>query len=154
MANAKISELVELIELENADQFVAVDDSEVNIAIKTKRISYESITTALTAFFQPTFDLIQLAISALQESNIFNVVVTSGNFLADKGRTYVITAASNVTLPSPSLNAALTVKRMTTDAVVVLPFASELIDGNATCDLTSLKESATFVSDGTDWYRV
>lgn len=90
---------------------------------------------------------------------ISNLLLTvesrSANFTAAYSTIYLITNAVDVQLPAPVLNGIIILKLVGSDDVNVLRAGSEEIEGVAsTYVLTSTKEAATFVSDGTDWFRI
>lgn len=91
----------------------------------------------------------------------FDVSSISTNTSGVDGTTYLVDTsggAVTVTLPTPALNAFVTVKD-TGDArannIIIARAGSENIEGTAAnYTLNSDLEVATFVSDGTDWFRV
>lgn len=92
----------------------------------------------------------------------FTVVSISANTSATSGTTYLVDSTAGqvtVTLPAPALNAFVRVKDAVGNAntsgenIRVAPNAAETIDGAATFQtLDSNFESATFISDGTNWF--
>ena len=90
---------------------------------------------------------------------IYNVVTKTSNYTASNGDCVLADASSGaitVTLPSPSSNAIVNVKKIdsSTNAVTVEPNGSETIDGSSSKTIDTQYESYTFISDGTNWYII
>jgi hypothetical protein len=93
---------------------------------------------------------------------IFDVSSISTNTNAVSGATYLVDVsggAVTVTLPAPAVDAFVRVKDSSgsanTNNITVARNGSESIDGVAgNFTLDSNYESAVFVSDGTDWWRL
>lgn len=90
----------------------------------------------------------------------FNVQSISTNTSASAGSTYLVDTsggAVSVTLPAPALNAFVIVKDIgsaETNNITVLPNAAETIDGASSDVIDSDFGSATYVSDGSDWFKL
>jgi len=77
------------------------------------------------------------------------------NFTAVHDRTYLTTGALLIQLPPTTNNTSITIKKKDDQIVTLLPHGLDKIEGvNANYQLTSIRESATLVSDGTDWFRI
>ena len=90
---------------------------------------------------------------------IYNVVTKNTNYTASNGDCVLADASSGaitITLPSPSSNAIVNVKKIdsSTNAVTVEPNGSETIDGSSSKTIDTQYESYTFISDGTNWYII
>jgi|GEM_PF-4125577 len=89
----------------------------------------------------------------------FNVVSVTADYTASD-RDCVLADASGgaitVTLPSPSANAEVIVKKIdsSTNTVTVAPSGTETIDGASQQVLDTQYEAIHVISDGTDWYIV
>ncbi len=89
----------------------------------------------------------------------YNVVTKTSNYTASNGDCILADASSGaitITLPSPSNNAIVNVKKIdsSTNAVTVEPNGSETIDGSSSKTIDTQYESYTFISDGTNWYII
>lgn len=90
----------------------------------------------------------------------YNVLSISTNTSASAGSTYLVDTsggAVSVTLPAPAANIFVIVKDIgsaETNNITVLPNAAETIDGASSDVIDSDFGSATYVSDGSDWWRV
>lgn len=83
------------------------------------------------------------------------VETKSADFNAVDGTVYIVTALATATLPVPVLNAQLTIKKFGSASVTVARNGSENIDGiAASFVMASSKQSATFISDGIDWFII
>ncbi len=82
-------------------------------------------------------------------SGDYTFILTDSIILAD-----AIGGDMEVTLPSPTLNRAATVKKIdnTGNKVDILTPGGATIDGAASIELSSVFESRTMISDGTDWF--
>jgi len=79
----------------------------------------------------------------------------AANFSAADGKVYIVTAIATATLPAPALNTKITIKKFGAADVTVARNGSENIDGAAASFvMSSTKQSATFISDGTDWFII
>ena len=88
-----------------------------------------------------------------------NVVTKTSNYTASNGDCVLADASSEaitITLPSPSNNAIVNVKKIDSSAnvVTVEPNGSETIDGSSSKTIDTQYESYTFISDGTNWYII
>lgn len=83
-------------------------------------------------------------------------VITQGiSFVAQLGKIYLLTNTLTVTLPAPVLNGKVTLKSTGNFLIDVDANSTEEIEGvNPTYSFESIRESATFVSDGVDWFRI
>lgn len=90
---------------------------------------------------------------------IYNVITKTSNYTASNGDCVLANASSGaitITLPSPSSNAIVNVKKIdsSTNAVTVEPNGSETINGSSSKTIDTQYESYTFISDGTNWYII
>lgn len=94
------------------------------------------------------------AINNMGGGVMVQTVVT--DFNATDGITYLATQELTATLPPPTLNSIITIKKTDGDFVVtVAPNGAEEIEGVAGNYLLEAElESATFVADGTNWFRI
>jgi hypothetical protein len=89
------------------------------------------------------------------EGLVMNVHVHSGNLNAAPYKIYLLSGVSTVKLPAPSINKTLMIKKTGSDLVTLEPHHTEQIEGvAANYLLTSTRQSATLVSDGTDWFII
>jgi len=89
----------------------------------------------------------------------YNIVTKTSDYTASSGDCVLVDASSGaitITLPSPSSNAIVNVKKIdsSTNAVTVEPNGSETIDGSNSKTIDTQYESYTFISDGTNWYII
>lgn len=90
----------------------------------------------------------------------YTIVSVAVNTSAAAGTTYLVDSSGGariITLPAPSANIYVVVKDIgnaSTNSVTVNPNAAETIDGAASVIFTSDYEAATFVSNGTNWFRL
>jgi len=89
----------------------------------------------------------------------YNVVTKTANYIASD-RDCVLadasTAALTITLPSPTANAEVIVKKIdaTANTVTISPAATETIDGATSLVLDTQYEAYHLISDGTNWFIV
>jgi hypothetical protein len=89
----------------------------------------------------------------------FDGQVVSSNHTASQGENVFVDASSSavtVTLPSPSTDLIVNVKKIDSSSndVTVSPNSSETIDDQANIIISSEYASLTFASDGTDYYII
>jgi hypothetical protein len=79
----------------------------------------------------------------------------AASFSTVDGKVYIVTAIATATLPAPALNTQITIKKFGAADVTVAQNGSENIEGvAASFVMSSVKQSATFISDGTDWFII
>lgn len=86
-----------------------------------------------------------------------SVEIKTASFSAVNKKIYVVTSLTPITatLPAPVLNAKITIKKLNAGDITVAQNASEPIDGApASFIISSEKQSATFVSDGSEWFII
>lgn len=84
-----------------------------------------------------------------------DVVTNGSSFAAVDGQIHLVTASVTATLPAPTVNAKIVIKNTGAFTITVAPNGAEEIEGVAgNYTLNSELEAATFVSDGTDWFRI
>jgi len=87
-----------------------------------------------------------------------NVTSQSADYTASDGDVVLADAsggAITITMPSPSANAWVEVKKTDSSAnAVTVDGGGNNIDGAASFDITTQYESYTMVSDGSDWFIV
>lgn len=89
------------------------------------------------------------------EGLVMNIHVHTGNLNASPYKIYLLSGVSLVKLPSPGINKTVTIKKTGSDLVTLEPHNTEQIEGAAANYLlTSTRQSATLVSDGTDWFII
>jgi hypothetical protein len=89
------------------------------------------------------------------EGLVMNIHVHTGDLNAAPYKIYLLSGVSVVKLPSPAINKTLVVKKTGSDLVTLEPHNGEQIEGAAANYLlTSTRQSATLVSDGTDWFII
>lgn len=103
----------------------------------------------------PTGALEGLDELAQRVTDLVSLETKAANFNAVNGKVYIVTAIANATLPAPALNTKITIKKFGAADVTVVRNGSENIDGvAASYVMASTKQSATFISDGTDWFII
>jgi hypothetical protein len=88
------------------------------------------------------------------EARLANVQKHTGDFNASPFKIHLVSGVSVINMPAPVLNHTVTIKKTGSDLATLLPHGSELIEGGANYLLTSTRQSATLVSDGTDWFII
>ena len=89
------------------------------------------------------------------EGLVIDVSTHTGNFNASPYKIHLVSGEALVKLPAPSLNKIVTIKKTGSDLVTLEPHQTEQIEGAAANYLlTSTRQSATLVSDGTDWFII
>jgi len=88
------------------------------------------------------------------EARLANVQTHVGDFNASPFKIHLVSGVSVITLPAPILNHTVTIKKTGADLATLEPHGTELIEGGANYLLTSTRQSATLVSDGTDWFII
>jgi hypothetical protein len=77
------------------------------------------------------------------------------NFAAGFNHIYITSGTISAQLPEPVIGKRIEFKLTGTDDVTLLRFGSETIDGVAANKvLTSTKQSATIINDGTNWFLI
>ena len=104
---------------------------------------------------------LQLDVTALDgrvdtlEGLVTNVQNHTGNLNASAFKIYILTGTSTVRLPNPVLGRTVTIKKTGSDLVTLEPHNTEKIEGvAANYLLTSTLQSATLVSNGTNWFII
>jgi len=89
----------------------------------------------------------------------YNVVIKTANYVAldrDCVLADASAAALTITLPSPTANAEVIVKKIdaTANTVTISPAATETIDGATSLVLDTQYEAYHLISDGTNWFII
>ena len=133
----RISELTELTQLENEDVFAVVDDSETDLAVKTKKVSWGRISENKIESKSGNYQLLNSDDVILANAAADNIMIELTSASATKGKIFRI-------------------KKMDTslNEVIIAPQASETVDGQADFRLGSYLESVTVISDGFNWFII
>lgn len=102
---------------------------------------------------------VDLSVSATADSPFKPTGSKTANYnaaLSDVVLCNAVAGGFNVTLPAPTANRIVTVKKTdaSANAVTVLPNAAETIDGAASFVLNAQWESITLVSNGVNWFVI
>lgn len=100
-------------------------------------------------------------VTALENSTFWVAATKTTSFTVSAAENIFVCDATSaqidVTLPNPGLETRrIDIKKIDASAnkVVINPFASETIDGNANFEITAQYTSITVVNDGTNWYII
>jgi hypothetical protein len=88
----------------------------------------------------------------------YNVVAKSTNYTASNGDIVLCTtttAGFTVTLPTPTVDSLISVKKVSSDAhVVTVSPSSGQVEGASTMTITTQGDCADFAADGTNWWLI
>lgn len=151
---------VDLSAIEGDIDQLQLDVDAVELAVGQAQLEVDAVELRVgsleTDMTQAQSDIVSLdgRVDTL-EGLVMNIHVHTGDLNASPYKIYLLSGVSLVKLPAPAINKTLIIKKTGSDLVTLEPHNTEQIEGAAANYLlTSTRQSATLVSDGTDWFII